>query len=148
MQFDRAAIASGSQSVAGFTQDSQFLGVQPANNYILFELRNTVSPFTNFVLNWQEDFYLELKSIFAGITGQPARTLTSIIQTITDATFATALEVMELAPTPALELPATFNGGILILPRSRTQFTLSDTVNSVDVVCKPCMPIVRGLTQL
>ncbi|NJL43615.1 MAG: hypothetical protein HC935_10735 [Pseudanabaena sp. SU_2_4] len=148
MQFDRAAIVSGSQTVAGFTQEGQFLGVQPANNYIMFELRNTVSPFTNFVLNWQENFYLELKSIFAGIAGQPARNLTSIVQTIIDTTFPTALEVMEMNPTPVLALPATFNEGILILPRSRTQFTLSGTVTSVDVVCQPCMPIVRGLVQL
>jgi hypothetical protein len=147
MQFDRASIVSGSQAVAGFTQEGQFMGIQPVNNYFLFELRNTVSPFTNFALDWQEDFYLELRSLFAGISGQPARNLSSIVQTFTSGTFAN-LEVLETTFTPALALPATFNQGILILPRSRTQFTLSGTVNSVDVVCQPCMPIVKGLVQL
>jgi hypothetical protein len=146
MQFDRATIVSGSQAVAGFTQDGQFMGVEPISNYFVFELRNTLSPFIDFVLDWPEDFYLELKSVFAGIAGQPARTLTAIVQTISNTTF-TNLEVFK-SGYAALPLPVTFADGILLLPRSRTQFTLSGTVNSVHVVCKPCQPIVRGLLQL
>lgn len=147
MDFTRDAIVSGSQSVLGFKQDGQFLGIEPASNYIVFELRNTVSPFTQCVLNWNEDFYLELRALFAGIAGQGARNLTSITQTLSDSQF-TNLEIFEMAPAGGLALPAAFNQGILILPRSKTTFVLSGTVHSIDVVCQPCQPIVRQLIQL
>lgn len=135
MNFIRAAIASGQQSVAGFKQDDQFLGVEGIGNHLAFTWIYSDGQTNKFRLNWAEAFSLELVSINGGNNNQLATWETYINVPNQN----NLLIFSSDFSNP--RMPFTFPQGCLIPPASSSVIITNSSTNYLQIICKPSAPI-------
>lgn len=150
MKFERDALASGGTVVDGFKLDGKFIGVEPIPNYGIFRFEGSEEvQGTFFVIDWKENYYLELISIQGGQVrnGSSSIQLTKIENFYDLAFYLNTPNDFLIFSKPDAYLPFSFAPGILISPNSSLTISLVESVTNLTLVCKPVQPIQLGVIR-
>lgn len=143
MNFGASVVTSGNTVLQGFSLDGKFSNVEPTPNYVLFQwLNSDGNQNSKFILNWDEDFYLELVSINGG-SNNSIGNWESYLNIPNNSNFFIWQSSFQNMP-----FPYNFPKGTLINPNSRNLINLNNSTSWLNIIARPISPIiVNSLSQ-